>query len=380
MARSFVEATRNIADRALQFRQLRNQEEQQGLDNIVKRAQLGELGFTSRTQPGQPRSFMGLNFGTGPSTEVFERDPNYVSAKALEGQKVQAEINKMNREAEESQFIKDYMMGSMPSSQDSSPRTLAPHGQAQPTTQPGQRSFNQGALTAPPFKTFKVGGQEIVNPAWEQYEMEKKRQEELQKPLSGEASAKLSGGRQGVENVRDIIKIAKLKKDSSGNISAREDMKGLIAGQKAASFQEPRIPIIDVPITGGITEGIVQAFAGNDARKFDLYINTLAENMVRARTGATVTKKEEVNEQKRTYLRLLDNPEVMLERIKQDEKYLRGVAEGIRPGSTADIDTELPSESLVPEWVPKNLMEQYSFAKNTGYSDEEIKAFLTAQK
>lgn len=169
-----------------------------------------------------------------------------------------------------------------------------------------------------------------------------KEYENLQtRPLSGEASGKFSMAEQGIGNAQKI-------KDIYGFEDGAPGFKLKTLRAKAAGFQIPSINP-----AANLLEGAVQSFAGDEGRNLDLQYQTLAENLLRARTGAAATEPEIAREKQRLMARFMDSPEVALNRINEGENMLRGTAEGLRPGSTSRMT--LPrNPGAVPSWVPKD--------------------------
>ena len=302
----------------------RKRQEQEGqIDQAVKYAQLAESGYNVRQQP------RGGMFGG--SQMVLEQDPNFVSTKALERKKLQGELD-------DAEFKRSM-----------------------------RQKFGQGG---------SVGGRNyIYNPYTDKWEedpeikerrtAEIKREFELTKPLSGEASKMLSMAEQGLGNAQNIRKIFGLRQGADG-VTASPGYKGKVFKMKAANFGAGMNPMLGV---AGIIPGAGQLFAGDEGRKLDLYYQTLAENNLRARTGAAATPWEIQREKSRLMARLNDSPELANERLNESDKFLGGTAENIRPGSTKKFGQQ--QQAPVPEWanVEPNL---YQFAKDKGLSDQEI--------
>lgn len=297
------------------------------LDQATKYAALAEAGYNVRQQP------RGGLFGG--SQMVLEQDPNFVSTKALERKKLQGELD-------DAEFKRSM-----------------------------RQKFGQGG---------SVGGRNyIYNPYTDKWEedpeikerrtAEIKREFELTKPLSGEASKMLSMAEQGLGNAQNIRKIFGLRQGADG-VTASPGYKGKVFKMKAANFGAGMNPMLGV---AGIIPGAGQLFAGDEGRKLDLYYQTLAENNLRARTGAAATPWEIQREKSRLMARLNDSPELANERLNESDKFLGGTAENIRPGSTAKFGQR--QEIAVPEWAAGEEA-FYLKSKEAGASDEEISQYL----
>jgi hypothetical protein len=134
-----------------------------------------------------------------------------------------------------------------------------------------------------------------------------------------------------------------------------------LTGAKAAGFEEPKV--LGIPVTLGISTGISQMSAGSEARKIDLALRTLAENVLRARTGAQAPEEEKISEQKRSFIRLLEagRPDVILERLETNEDFLKLMVNSIDPeGIFGELfDSEgVSGESIDPEGVSGEAIDQ----------------------
>ena len=168
--------------------------------------------------------------------------------------------------------------------------------------------------------------------SFEETPEEKFRQQQIEqdiKPLAGETAIRYAGANQALQDIGNITNILGLKQEG-GKWQSRPDAQKVIMGAKAAGFREPRI--FGVPVTGGLLETGVGAFAGDEARKLDLNMQTLAENVLRARTGAAAPEPEIVREQQRSMMRMFnESPEVWAERLRQNEQLMGTTAKEIRP-------------------------------------------------
>jgi len=197
----------------------------------------------------------------------------------------------------------------------------------------------------PTFKIGKGGQLESVSVAQVETEESKsarklanaraleeiKRDFQLRKPLSGETAIRVAGAKQGLRNIQQLKTLFGLTRDKSGKTVIGKNFLLNKLGFKAADFQEPEI--FGIPVALNVTEVIAQLGAGTTARKIDLAFNTLAENVLRARTGAQAPEPEQVREEKRSLARILDDPESALSRLEENEFFLSEVVNAIRPGS-----------------------------------------------
>lgn len=203
------------------------------------------------------------------------------------------------------------------------------------------------------------------------------------KPLSGDAANKYSGGTQGLENIQNIQNTLGITRDSSGNYSFPEkDMTSLplfgkvnkkVLASKVAAYRSPRV--FGVPVDFGIGEAVAQKAAGETGKSLELQFDTLAENMLRARTGATAPDPERIRELSRTLARTFDSPNTVMERLNTDKQFLSSVVDAIKPGSVEKFGQpgNVPQPaSEVPEFVPPGYEELYAESKAAGLSDEEI--------
>lgn len=150
------------------------------------------------------------------------------------------------------------------------------------------------------------------------------------KPLAGEAANRYSGSVQGLTNIKAIQDMLKLNETGSSlGTDAAKDMvyrANLIAEANAAK---------PTWLPGGeaLYKGIKSArVTKQEPRELENYFNTLAENVLRARTGAAAPDQEVVREMARTYFKVFnEDPQTWMTKLANNKKYLEGVADEIRP-------------------------------------------------
>lgn len=181
-----------------QGRQMREQRSQNAVDELVKMAQLKELGYD--VQPGR-----GGLFGGGPT---LSQRPDYVSEKELSRNKTSLELDKLRREERDAAEARNLLFGgwSMFGQQDSS----EPAQPSQTIGSPAQPQMFGGKQTAvspsgrrPVAKTIKFGGQTFENPAYAEYESQLK-VEEAAKKKEGEWNVKRSDVGRRLENLYKV--------------------------------------------------------------------------------------------------------------------------------------------------------------------------------
>lgn len=272
------------ADRALRARELDRQARQDRLDNALKEAQLQEAGY----------SFDGNN---------ITQQPGYLSTKALEREKLQRE-----------NALADFKLNRLRNA---------------PTFGGGQTSgFGGGASPGSLVpKSFDEYG--LPNSYYDpQAELEQKAKEESQKPLSAEASGKFEGARQTVEQIGAVRNLA--NKENFEN--RKKGYTKIKMGQKFGITDPTSIRGNIINTIGfGIPKQAVKT--SDEDKKFELAVNLIAENNLRARTGAAAPTQEQIREEARQLVGD-DTYESFLNRMGVSEKYATGIAEGIRPGSS----------------------------------------------
>lgn len=142
-------------------------------------------------------------------------------------------------------------------------------------------------------------------------------------PLSGESAMRYAGAKQGVDNINSIIKQIN---DFSG------DKRGLI---KEANLAIEAENAKDIPLAVGM-KGAYKVFklsrVSNDGKALANNFSTLAENLLRARTGATAPEPEIVREYARTLLKTFqENPSTWNQKLKNNFDFLKSVHDEIRP-------------------------------------------------
>ena len=167
------------------------------------------------------------------------------------------------------------------------------------------------------------------NPEWEA----------LYKPLSGDQPTKFAGATQGRQSVQDILQMLKLT-PTGGTRNGQPEYKSgfgpvkrtfMKMGQEAAETDVGNVPIIG-PILNPSVKNVAGLFAGQDVRAIGNEYMTLAEDLLRARTGAAAPEPEIVRELARTLNRFGDDPTTVANRLLNDQEFLDSVIEGIRPG------------------------------------------------
>jgi hypothetical protein len=275
---------------------------------------------------------------------VVNRDPNTTSLKSLQKQKLEGEIA-------ESEFKRSMR------------EQFGAGGGV------GSASFGSGNYAFNPYTDkFEETPDSKLQRAKEKkmFEYQQKLEYDKQKPLSGEAATKFGGARQSAEQV-GIVKgmtnednFGRMKKGIANIRMARNlglNQPGSIRGSIVQSM----------PIVGPIAKHLFKT--DDQQKKFELAVNLIAENNVRAKSGAAVPEPEQVREELRQ-LMSDDSFVSFMHRMVTSENYSRNMMEDIRPGSSQTVE---PSNE-VPNWVPEGF--NYQAAKDAGYTDEEIKRGL----
>jgi hypothetical protein len=226
----------------------------------------------------------------------------------------------------------------------------------------------------PIAKSFKFGGQEFVNPAYAEYEREQK----MKEPLGGADAKIMAGAKSGLNNIASIQGTLGLTPDEKGNYNYAGKKKfGVnekILKLKAAQARSPRV--FGVPLDFGITDVVGQKLAGDEGKSLELQFETLAENLLRQRSGGAVTPPEIVAEYARTLARMFDSPKIAAERLQTAEDYLFDTAEGIRPGAVQKsfgVPTQQPNQPSAAGVL------NATQAKADGWTDEEIQAYAKSK-
>lgn len=204
--------------------------------------------------------------------------------------------------------------------------------------EPGKREYNEKTGR---FETKPGNVSTVKNP-------------DYQGALSGTAG-QYAGSVQGLKAIDDIQKILGLQKDPTGKVSFKDPNKAKlnIIGSKAAGFNY-RVPFGLGEIIPGLEPGISaigQMGAGEEARNLDLAYQTLAEDVLRARTGAAAPEPEQVRELARTFARFQDTPENIYKRLEQNGIFLETSANTMKPEGQVARPTlpDAQDNSLPPE-------------------------------
>ena len=316
------------------------------IDALVKKAQIAELGYDVQESP----SYMGGLFG---GRQTLTQRPDFISTKSLERQKLENELNP-DFEAKKA-----------------AAKERALFGVRREMSGDGSQSFGgNGKFTMNP------SGKWVINPDYFNEEKERKKQEikreyELTKPLAAEGAVKLEGSIQSLAQAGKIREITNEK--NFGNMK-----KGVSKIRMANQFGLNQPGSIRGALTDWATGGVARGIFKTDdtQKKFELALNLIAENNVRAKSGAAVPEPEQVREEARQ-LMSDDTFTSFLNRLVTSEEYNRGVAEKIRPGSTQVFGQVTQSKGQIPEWVPEAF--DYEKAKSDGWTDEEIMSFLSSK-
>jgi hypothetical protein len=158
--------------------------------------------------------------------------------------------------------------------------------------------------------------------------------EEKQKPLSGDAALKYSGALQGMRDIKYISDELGLNSGTL-NPNAKELIYKSNLAVEGANAKATLIPGLQ-----GVYKGVKYSRAGDAGSRLSNKFMTLAENLLRARTGAAAPDPEIVREYARSLLRgYTESPETWISKLKQNEEFLSGVAKGIRPEDwESDLD------------------------------------------
>lgn len=223
------------------------------------------------------------------------------------------------------------------------------------TSRDGQMGLNPG-LT--PVKFDKYGNpKEYVD-----YET---------KALSGDAARSYSGAVQGLGNIENIKGEFGLSRDEMGNTSIDPNYQSKILGLKMAGFRGN--PAASGP--AAILPWMIRSASGKQARDLALQYDTLAENELRARTGAAANPFEYASVKSRIEPSITDRPENIYNRLDEPRKFLGGTVDAIKPGTTKKMG--LPTrQNAVPEWAKKD-PNRYTAAKKAGYTDEELRGWYS---
>ena len=316
MASRFGGVANYVSERAKQKR------DNNSIDALVKKAQINELGYDIQESPSR---FGGL-FGGG---QTLVQRPDFQSNKALERQKLMNDLDP-EFDAKRAAAKERAVLGA-------------------------RREMFGGSASGTPDDQF------IMDPAGRYHA------NPLKKPLSDAASSKLSAAQQSLENIQHVKKAAtperfgemksgfsKIRMGNRLGVTNPESIPGALIN--AATFGLAKLP-----------------FKTNDDQKnFENNISTLIEGQLRARTGAAAPQQE-IDREVSRILSSDDSLQSFINKLSNAEKFVLGISEGIRPGSTARFG-QPEQGAQVPEWVPQDF--DYAKAKSDGWSDEEIMAYL----
>lgn len=187
--------------------------------------------------------------------------------------------------------------------------------------------------TSPAFTTMTHKGMTITNP------QAKAREAAIiadAKPLAGDTARMFSGATQGLSDIKDIQDVFQFKQDAEGNITSKDftkKQKRLLRDKllKEAGVGKPG-SVIQI-VSGSFADEFARMFgiSTEEGRNLALKFSTLAENNLRARTGAQAPEPEKVAEELRTIIDALDNPATAFEKLKESENFLAGIVKEIRP-------------------------------------------------
>lgn len=318
MANSVHEGIMNALASLERGQERKRKFEDQNYDRAVKEATLREAGFNIRRDNG------GFQ---------IERDPEYVSKTALEKNKLQLE-NKLN------QFRLD--------------RANQGIGfNASPNLKP--KSYDEFGMP----KDYVDVEQEL---AQKRKEEELKREFELQKPLSDTASGRLAGSKQVIEQVAKLRSMT--NPQNFGNM--KQGVSKIKIGQKLG-ITDPSSIRGAVVNAASLGTAPMLVKTSDEQKQFELAVNLIAENLLRARTGAAAPTPEQIREEARQLVGD-DTYESFLNRIQTSEGFARDVGEGIRPGFMGQQAAQVPS------WVPQDI--DYKRWIADGGTEEQLRSEL----
>lgn len=176
-----------------------------------------------------------------------------------------------------------------------------------------------------------AGNPNLTPTKFDAYGNPKEFQDFTTKPLSGDAASKYQAGMQGTENAQDLINTFGFERTPEGKVSAPGFLGKKI---KLAAANFDLAGGIGVPGLSKVIEGGAQLVAGDEGKKLDLAMTTLAKNVYRSETGAAGNASEIENVKRRLMTRMTDSEQIALDRILSSEGFTRGVAESIKPGTT----------------------------------------------
>src|SRR3990167_622634 len=189
----------------------------------------------------------------------------------------------------------------------------------QALSEPTPEGYFRDTYSGKLHKTLhSVGGPGNMNPnltatKFDAYGRPKEYQDYSTKPISGEAAGKLAGAQQGLKNTQEIIDEFGFQETPEGGIEAP----GFLGNKARLSLAQFR-PKVGIGLPGAfstVAGGISQMMAGDKGKKLDLAFETLAENNLRARTGAAATEPEIQREKQRLNTRMTDSEKIALDRL-----------------------------------------------------------------
>lgn len=212
MGRSFADATADFANRAFQYRQLRNQEDEAGFDRLLKQAELQSKGITITPQETQgPRRFFGLVPGQKQRSFAVsfnpEMNPDY-QKRQLETEKLRGDIEDNKRKRDMDKTIQDrYFSGQSKPDQASAPQLGPP-------------------------KEIQMGNYKFPNPDYEKY---KQGQELQSRPEMLERAASLRDefNKSGVYKQFQEIERASMGLEEAYKLATAQDIESRIASDQA---------------------------------------------------------------------------------------------------------------------------------------------------
>lgn len=215
----------------------------------------------------------------------------------------------------------------------------------------------------------------MLNPLSGEFEFkDNPRYKALQKemdPLSGESANKYSGALQGLSQV-DII----MKELGLNDISTMDEKKARDLVYRAnLAVQGANAKDTILPMGKAMYQGLKNIRAGSEGSQLATAFMTLAENLLRARTGAAAPDPEIIREYARSLFRQFsEDPQTWLRKLQTNQQFLQGVAGSIKPNLWQD---ELKNMGGLIQDQPKNdVRSKYNQLREQGYSKEQAKQML----
>lgn len=158
-------------------------------------------------------------------------------------------------------------------------------------------------------------------------------------PIAGDSATKFSGAKQAKSSVQDLLKLLKLSPTGIMTSSGQPEYKSKIPPQQRvfdkiqqdAAASNGLIFGKNIPIISDVLK-LPQVLADQNARMTNTEYLTLAEDILRARTGAAAPEPEFVRELARSLNTLGDDPTVVANKLSNNEQFVDDVIESIRPG------------------------------------------------